>query len=331
MGPKLSFQETKIEAKGVRSLVWAGNDLVDWVGGGERFQLDGTTVSSNRRYAYRFDAAVGSADGEFAVIYERLGTKGVVLRNGEVVREINRSYYQAEAYEYPLCLLQLPDGVPGIVHCPDEYNQLEIEELVSGQRRTQSKSREPCDFFHSRLTTNPSGTHFMSAGWVWHPFDVVGVFSLEQALEKPSSLDTALESADFDVEAHCAGFLSDQKLVVCNGDEPSKDQDDEMGAGALGVWNLDTEAWESVSHPEEFAGTMMPLDERLVVGFFDHPKVFDLESGNVIQDWPSLATGHQSSSIIRNLDPLPPVALDPKNRRFAVANEEAITVVSIDI
>jgi hypothetical protein len=39
--------------------------------------------------------------------------------------------------------------------------------------------------------------------------------------------------------------------------------------------------------------------------------------------------GRQNSSIIYHLGHLPPIALDPLNRRFAVADSEAITVVHL--
>ena len=56
---------------GVRSLNWRGDELVDWVGGGRSFALDGTEQRANVYYAYRFDAAVASPDGRFAVIYKQ--------------------------------------------------------------------------------------------------------------------------------------------------------------------------------------------------------------------------------------------------------------------
>jgi hypothetical protein len=69
----------RIPAQGIRSLVWHGDALVDWVAGGKCYQLDGTVIPRHVNYAYRFDAACLSPSGRYAVIYERLGTKGLVL------------------------------------------------------------------------------------------------------------------------------------------------------------------------------------------------------------------------------------------------------------
>jgi len=56
-----------------------------------------------------------------------------------------------EAYRYPLALFTLPDGRTGLVHCPEHYNQLEIEVARTGERLAGGGDRDPDDFFHSRL------------------------------------------------------------------------------------------------------------------------------------------------------------------------------------
>src|SRR6476660_7385493 len=98
----VSFQSQSFPAKGIHSLSWCGDELVDWVGGARRFSLDGAEQRAAVHYAYRFDSAIASPDGRFSVIYERQGTKGLLLDNGKIVRELNRSFYCADAYEYPL-------------------------------------------------------------------------------------------------------------------------------------------------------------------------------------------------------------------------------------
>jgi hypothetical protein len=72
----IEVKETRILAPNVRSLVWRGDALVDWVAGGRQFTLDGSIQSRSVYYAYPFDAAVASPSGEFSAIYTKLGTKG---------------------------------------------------------------------------------------------------------------------------------------------------------------------------------------------------------------------------------------------------------------
>src|SRR6478672_12278045 len=133
------MQRIEIAVEGLRSLAWAGDDLVDWIGG-RRIQLDGKVVSFGVGTIYRFDGSAGL--GDVAAVFETLGTKGRLMRwNGQIaehnvvpigfdeLREIDRSYYHADVYDYPLCLLHLPDGRRAVVHCPRRYDTLEIELL----------------------------------------------------------------------------------------------------------------------------------------------------------------------------------------------------------
>ncbi len=172
-----STRELRISATGVQSLVWNGDELIDWAGGGTRFSLDGETVSNPVSYGDTFDAAAMSPSGEFAVTYTRLGTKGLVLHRGKIIREINRSYYHADVYEYPIALARLKNGREVLIHCPEEYCRLEIDDVQSGERLTDRRSRKPADFFQSRLAVSADGRTLASAGWsgipwTWSAFSI---------------------------------------------------------------------------------------------------------------------------------------------------------------
>lgn len=115
------------------SLVWEGDTLVDWVAGGNRYSLDGSFESAHTRFSDRFNGVSASPDGRCAAVFERRWTNGLLIINdlenpeythiraGERVFpfrkidmcEIKRSYYEADAYEYPIALFNLPDGRPG--------------------------------------------------------------------------------------------------------------------------------------------------------------------------------------------------------------------------
>jgi hypothetical protein len=149
------FNQWSFTATGIRSLCWRGEELVDWVGGCRAFALDGRERPSSVHYAYRFDAATASPDGRYAVIYEQLGTKGLLLHDGKCIREINRSYYHADAYEYPVALFRDPGGRLLLAHCPEDYCRIDLEEAETGRLLTASAGRKLEDFFHSRLTASP--------------------------------------------------------------------------------------------------------------------------------------------------------------------------------
>jgi hypothetical protein len=57
--------------------------------------------------------------------------------------------------------------------------------------------------------------------------------------------------------------------------------------------------------------------------------LFEISSGKIIQSWPELNSGKQISSILHHSESPPPLALDPENKRFAIANEKEITVVQL--
>lgn len=200
--------EIRIPAKGIRSLVWDGDSLVDWVDGGERYKLNGEVVPSRLRYGYVFDAVVSLADSSFSAIYTRCGTKGLILRDGQVHREINRSYYQADVYEYPIALFRLPCGREVLAHCPQAYCRLDIEDLATREVLTRSTARKPSDIFHSRLVVSPDGRYLLSAGWLWHPIDSVNVYGIGGALDAPTHLDGSGIGPDvFAVESSATFFF----------------------------------------------------------------------------------------------------------------------------
>ena len=52
------LSEIFIAAQRVHSLVWSGDSLVDWVGGGDAYRLDGSSEPWKVSYAHKFDAAI---------------------------------------------------------------------------------------------------------------------------------------------------------------------------------------------------------------------------------------------------------------------------------
>jgi hypothetical protein len=229
----------------VKSLSWSGDSLIDVVGGGQAVHADGAQVDRRVNWAFGFDRAVVSPSGHAQILYVALGTKAAVTTGFQVVRELNRSFYCSESYEYPISVFALPDGREVIAHCPDEYNRLELEELGSGRRLTTRSSKSP-DVFHSRLRPSPDGRHLLVAGWVWHPYGVVQLFDLEEAVARPESLDEHAPLADFpiDAEVEAACWLDNDRVVVATTtSEPlGSANTDELGPNEIGVWSLAEQA-----------------------------------------------------------------------------------------
>ena len=308
----------------VRSLCWHGDELIDWATGGNRYQLDGTVTESRVYWGYKFDNAVTSSDGRYAVIYETLGTKAVILKEGTILREINRSYYFADVYEYPITLMCLRNGRIALAHCPDEYCKIELEEIETGQRLT-ARENKPADFFHSRLQVSSNGRFILSAGWHWHPFDSIEVYEIETALANPETLDQIwqMKLDGVEGEIHSAAFNGTDELIFTA--DARIDQ-----SPVIGRYSLEEKRITSLSPVNETIGKLMPIGD-FAVAFYERPKLVELKTGQVIRSWNDINTGNQNSSIIGHQEKAPPLALDPVNGRFAVAGTEAIVVVQLDM
>ena len=320
------------------SLVWVGDHLVDWVAGGNTYFVDGTAKCENGGYSYRFDAAITEPEGEFAVIYTRLGTKGLLLRRGKVGRELNRSFYHADDYEYPVALVR-HEGRALLIHCPQEYNKLEIEDAATGEVLT-ARSSESADFFHSRLAASPGGRYFLSAGWVWHPWDGVVYYDLSEALRHPEYLDTTNPAPPSSLlvgatETSSAAWSSENEMLLgasAEDDEPI----DETPPGAklfrpcgLVSYDLHGQAFRTACVLAEPVGTLMPVGSTHAMSFFRHPKLIRLSDGAIEFSLPWISSGTQIGSILRGLDPILALALDPEHRRFAIAQADKVHIVTI--
>jgi hypothetical protein len=320
-------------AERVQSLVWHSDQLIDWVSGDVRYDLDGTKRAASISYSYRFDAAVMSPSRKYTALYERLGTKAIVLRaDGWPLREINRSFYHADVYEYPIAFFHLADGREALAHCPQEYCELQIEDPVTGQRWDVPGTGRQESLFHSRLAANRVGTRLLSAGWFWHPFDMVRVFDLKPVGEGQLSLESCDACCDQGTEVSSAAFMHSGRFVVTSakGAEQLSDEPGErVRPGTIAVFDLDAQKLISLAPLEDEAGTLMPVGDDHVVGFYDHPKLIEITSGRVLDRWPEVKTGQQNSSILWHKSLPPPLAMDPANRRFAVADERQITVVTL--
>lgn len=322
--------ETRIHATGVLSLLWDGDSLVDWVAGGRRYLPDGKIKDSSVYYAYAFDAAAALSGSDYVVLYAKSATKGLILHNGKVVREINRSFYQADVYEYPIVLFRLASGREVIAHCPADYCRLDIEDLASGEILTASGTRSPSDFFHSRLAVSPNGRWLLSAGWHWHPLDAVYVYDIAAALADPTQLDgRGLNIAPDSWADECnACFMPNGKLVVAvNGIEKNDAEVAEGLPAEIQTYDLERcEKGTSVRTLERF-GASMPVGSNHVLALYGHPHLIDLQSGTTVQSWPHIKSGKQPGSLLIGEEPMPPFAFDALSMRCAVADEAGITVL----
>ncbi|MFD7555665.1 hypothetical protein ACFV9E_14155 [Streptomyces sp. NPDC059835] len=318
------------------SLRWDGDELVDAAGTFRRWTPDGAEHASGFRYGYEFDRAAHSPSGRWTVVYEERGTKALLLDGQRIARELDRSHYSARDYDYPVALGALPDGREVLVHCPEEYNVLEVEDAASGERLT-SGPREPRDFFHSRLAVSPDGRRLLSAGWVWSPFGLVSAYDLEAAAANPSLLDGqgAPGNAALDAEVSSACRLDSDRLAVAANDwdlgagEADGEDQRALGVREPAVWSCSAARWLHRSAGAADWGTLVPCGGNRVLSLYGHPRLVDATDGTVLAEWPDVAVPRRDGAYGVTHFPSPVTALHGDGTRVAVAVENGIAVLEL--
>ena len=312
----------------VSTLIWDGDEIVD-ITTKRRTSIGGAISKPEWSMTYRFDRATSfrHCDALRSALYENRGTKAVLMKNGSVHRELNRSYYCADDYDYPITIAADHTGRVVVAHCPREFDLLEIEDAQSGATLHKIKSRDM--EFHSRLALSGDGRFLLDTGWFWHPWSGACVFDLQLLSENPSVIGESVAFSS-SIEVDCAAFLGEKHLVVSSfPDRPDKYVlPGDLGARQLGVWSLPDRRWESKVDLSEPTGMIMPWKEW-VVSFYGHPKLIELATGRIVHRWDKIFSGKQIGPIDLGDPPPPPMAVDPHRGRFAVANATGVTIVSL--
>ena len=315
--------------------MWWGGRLMD-VAAGWRLLEEPAPRSGGWAPFGDFDTALMSPLGDLTALVDSDGTKALLLEpGGRVVRELNRSWYCADAYRYPLAMFTLPDGQTAVVHCPEHYNQLEIEVARTGQRLTAVEGREPADVFHSRLQISPGANRLLSAGWLWHPIGTAVIYDLDDAFRDPKTMDplwltTAGDFADaLDAEVAGACWVSPDDVVVATSAE-GLNNDVGLGELKMGRW----------SGLEQRFVWRRPIDADLgdllsfhgdVLAVNGHPRLFSASTGELMEEWPEVTIAPTQGSMLLQGNVhsgSAVVAIDPDERRFAVRQEHVVFVVT---
>lgn len=323
---KVACTETLVAtAREVSTLLWHGDELVD-VTTRLRVRADGSVSDVTMVMGFPFNRAVGMRHRgvHWAVAYANRGTKAILMRDGSIVREMNRSYYFAHTYDYPVALGVGPSGRVIVAHCPDEFDVLVVEEVESGARLAERKTDHM--EFHSRLAMSPSGKHLIDAGWFWHPVGEAWLTSVETLINGKDGGLSLFSGA----EIENAVFLDDAHVVATTGKEVCDDTPPPSGLGPdmLGVWSIADATWCTRVAIESPIGNVMPWRDLLIC-FYEHPKAIEIATGKVIHRWEHIRSGTQSGCIDLGYPPPPVMALDPVHGRFAVAGPQGITIVRL--
>ncbi|MEU9240902.1 hypothetical protein [Streptomyces sp. NPDC048385] len=317
-----------------KSLVWQGDELVCAVDGGRCWGRGGEELKAAAfTWSSPFDAGTASVSGPYSAVYQERGTKGVLCEGERIVRELNRSYYHAPDYDYPLALGALGNGREVVVHCPDEYNVLQIEDAASGERLTVGE-REPQDVFHSRLSLSPDGRYLLSIGWYWQPFGAALVYDTALALSDPATLDgggVLPYAAVMNGEVTAGCWLDTDRLVLATGAE---EWDEEETAGLpprhLGVWSVPEGRWlhRNPAGDADPGVLLLPRGDQ-VISFPGHPRLLDAATGRLVAEWPQVGVPAKGTCFGGRHVPTPVAALHPDGTRLAVAQAGGIALIAL--
>lgn len=322
----------QIEPDTVQTLVWIEDELFDFAQG-RSYSLDSNGPNHlGYRLCFNFDAAIVSDDGIYAVVYQKLGTKGLLLKHGQILREINRSYYQSDMYEYPVAFFKAPNGKAYLIHCPIAYNQIDIEDIETGELITNIKERNPSDFFHSRLEVSPDNKYFLTKGWVWHPCDRVAYFDIEACLKNPLLLDQPIEPVPILYEVATASFI-DNNLVLLgiNHDADYFDNIETitgLSKSQLIIWDVNKNRIIQQLDVNFKIGNFIIINHTIVLDLYHHPKLVNFRTCELIQEFAEINSGLQCSSIIGHLENLPKVVWSKENKQLALVTESTIEILS---
>jgi hypothetical protein len=318
-----------LKSNSLRTLDWFNGNLIDWNSAGTAYFLNGE-IKQTQKYHFGFvcDGSITSSTGEYAVIYQKRGTKALLLRNGEVWREINRSYYQSDVYEFPIAFFDYKEKTY-LIHCPFGYNRLDFEDVETGEIITKNVERNPQDFFHSRLEVSPDNKHFMSKGWVWHPFDVIKLYDIEKCFENAVYLDNGSEISNNFSELCSGSFINNDLVLVCSTNE-SFDEDNEgvIQHNSLSVWDFKNDKILSSVKINATIGNVFAIDKEFCWDLYQYPKIINIKSGEIIDELKDINSGEQSSSIIHHLEYLPKIAFNRNSKQIAINQNDTIEILT---
>lgn len=314
----------------VQTLNWFDDKIVDWSRAGESYSLTGGTKQLNKyHFGYQFDSAISSTTGQYVFLFEKLGTKGLLIKDGEILREVNRSYYMADVYEFPATFISFKDKTY-LAHCPISYCQLDFEDVETGELATNIKTRKPSDIFHSRLEASSNGKYLMSKGWVWHPVDVINVFQIDDCFSNPILLDKVDYSfPDAGSEISTASFIDETNILIGSSDEVIDEEKIlNLPSKSFGVWNIKKNIISKQTTPDFEFGNLFAIDEKLCWDTYKFPKIIDIATGQIIDKAENIFTGEQKSSILFNTDKQPQIAFDKERKRLAVKDKDKVVVLT---
>ena len=132
----------------------------------------------------------------------------------------------------------------------------------------------------------------------------------------------------------CAEFLSEDLIVVSSTIGEVLDDDlqntDFLNDGEIGIYSISENTFVKKIKTKQLTGVLIPINEDIVFELYEYPKVISLNSGEIIQEFTDIYSGKQSLAIVSEAQKTPPIAIDRKNKRIAIANGNVIHILTVN-
>lgn len=126
---------------------------------------------------------------DYVCIVQKNGIEGVVLNlsNLKYHKNLIRGDYCADVSPFPIAIYS-KDNQNFLIHGTD-WNRLDItnlgtDELVTNRIVEYETNSNYFDYFHGSLFVSPNSKLFISSGWVWQPYEVITLYSIENFLKE---------------------------------------------------------------------------------------------------------------------------------------------------
>jgi hypothetical protein len=135
--------------------------------------------------------------GNYVCITQRFGQHGVVLnfQDKKFKKSLIRGNYYVEHCTFPIAFYSSADST-FLIHGTDwnrlDITNLERDELLTKRTVEYKTDSNYFDYFHSSLCVSPNEKYFASNGWVWGPYDVITVYSIDEFLSRYELAHTSI-------------------------------------------------------------------------------------------------------------------------------------------
>jgi len=137
---------------------------------------------------------------------------GIVLHKdrSDYSKQLSRGDYHVEHCSFPIAFYE-QNNYTYLIHGV-EWNQLAITCLETDECLTTNRDEtiEDLDYFQSLLYISPNGKQFLGNGWVWSPYDIITLYTINDFLKGYESSSSFLNFID------SSGYNWDRPLCWLN-------------------------------------------------------------------------------------------------------------------